>query len=556
MLACVISHAILQLIRKNNQLRVTAPSQKLTATELAALSEARSLARAQALAKRNRSREIIKEVGPAVVIRGGSATKTHAPGNRGREVRQALSHRPAETLAGEQYILQTLDPFSDVNRKPVGLPDTISAPSVVERIKMTTTISAPATADGGNWDCHVTLTPFLSALENVLAQGTHNIGFYTGGVNASGLLLRNTAISAPNPNQPNSATPALSQAPSGVIIMTCATGANTWGNASSMTYPNTQVLDPIYTGPGQLALSCPHRTIGAAFEITNDTATLSNQGHCLVYSQNSCLSSEMFAESVHNEGGPTGSADATGASFVSMTSPPASITQARDIPNSIEWRAEHGAYVQARYTGAANPPENLRSVRAMFRRTPVTVVATDGSYATEVPCVFDAGGDPISGTVDVSGVGSGPNIPLVPVPYIATITPKSFAPIENSGAYLTGLSTVTTLTVSAVFYVEYFPPSDHSSIAVAAPSTTYDPLAIQSYCKALPNLPVGCPQTANPAGEWFKSVLGVVGDVAGPISSALSMIPGLGFLAPIGQTIGKGARGLSDMFASRGMRKR
>jgi len=121
---------------------------------------------------------------------------------------------------------------------------------------------------------------------------------------------------------------------------------------------------------------------------------------------------------------------------------------------------------------------------------------------------------------------------------------------------LTGLSTVTTLTVSAVFYIEYFPPCDHNSIAIASPSTTYDPLAIQSYCKALPNLPVGCPQTANPAGEWFKSVLGVVGDVAGPVSSALSMIPGLGFLAPIGQTIGKGARGLADMFASRGMRKR
>lgn len=552
----MISHAILPLIRKNNQLRVAAPSQKLSAAELAAISEARALGRAQALAKRNRSKEIVKEIGPAVIIRGGAPTKTRAPGNRGREVRQALSHRPAETMAGEQYILQTLDPFSDVNRRPVGLPDTISAPSVVERIKMTTTVNAPSAAEGGNWDCHVTLTPFISALENVLAQGTHNIGFYTGGVNASGLLLRDVAIAAPNPNQPNSSTPALSQAPSGVVILTAPTGSGTWGDGATMTYPNTQVLDPIYTPPGQLALSCPHRTIGAAFEITNDTATLSNQGHCLVYSQNSCLSNEMFAETVDNEGGSPGSADSTGASYITMTSPPNSITQARDIPNSIEWRAEHGAYVQARFTGAANPPENLRSQRALFRTTAASVVATNGSYSTEVPCVFDAGGDPISGKVDVSGVGSGPNIPLVPVPYIALTSPKSFAPIENSGAYLTGLSTVTTLTVSAVFYIEYFPPCDHGSIAIASPSTTYDPLAIQSYCKALPNLPVGCPQTANPAGEWFKSVLGVVGDVAGPVSSALSMIPGLGFLAPIGQTIGKGARGLADMFASRGMRKR
>jgi hypothetical protein len=119
-------------------------------------------------------------------------------------------------------------------------------------------------------------------------------------------------------------------------------------------------------------------------------------------------------------------------------------------------------------------------------------------------------------------------------------------PYDISGAYFTGLSPQTTLTVDVRWYIERCPTIDEPSLVVlATPSPVYDPIALKIYSEAVHGLPVGVPVSENPLGEWFNKVLMGVSRYAPLIGAALSpMHPAAG---QIGSLLGSGAGKLAEL---------
>jgi hypothetical protein len=115
-------------------------------------------------------------------------------------------------------------------------------------------------------------------------------------------------------------------------------------------------------------------------------------------------------------------------------------------------------------------------------------------------------------------------------------------PVHLVGAFMTGLSQETTLTVTWNVYYETFPSVDEREILVlATPSARYDGKALEVLNYALATLPVGVPASMNPLGEWFWNVVDTIADIAPAIGG---MIGGPGG-ALIGAGARKGAKALS-----------
>jgi len=94
------------------------------------------------------------------------------------------------------------------------------------------------------------------------------------------------------------------------------------------------------------------------------------------------------------------------------------------------------------------------------------------------------------------------------------------------GAYFTGLSETSTLTVNEIRIFERFPsiqiPADSQLVVLAQPSPKYDPQAVELYSVVSAMMPTGVPQKMNGFGEWFKEA---VQEARNAIAPALAAIP-------------------------------
>lgn len=102
-------------------------------------------------------------------------------------------------------------------------------------------------------------------------------------------------------------------------------------------------------------------------------------------------------------------------------------------------------------------------------------------------------------------------------------------PFNTSGAYFTGLSPETTLQLNFKLIVEVAPGPNDQLATLATSSPEFDPPALELYSRVCSRLPPGVPQDENPAGEFFKSVLGTLGDIValgGALHPAFSLVGG------------------------------
>jgi len=94
-----------------------------------------------------------------------------------------------------------------------------------------------------------------------------------------------------------------------------------------------------------------------------------------------------------------------------------------------------------------------------------------------------------------------------------------------AGAYFSGLSNSTTLTVNIIHYFERFPsidiPSDVNLVVLAKPSCRYDPKALELYSAVIRHMPVGVPQRFNGLGDWFREAVQTAKDIVSPVLSAI-----------------------------------
>lgn len=397
------------------------------------------------------------------------------------------SHSLSST--GKAWLVRAIDPFHDYELPKVGYPDHCGSNSVVFEVQKSLTISRPSSIVG-NWDFHIVQTPLAATVGDV------RTGFY---------------ISGAGTTADYSATGVLDSASvatmtfGGLIGEAVSSGASTFDSAA---FPgDTHSLDAsdvLRDASGTSLSTTRCRLVATAFEVENTTAPLHRQGAVTIYNSPSHrgLRNVRPADNV-------GTAIRSTTTVESFAAPPKSERAARAFMGSRTWHAENGCYVPSRFNDLANPPQEFAGSIWM-------AVDQDGFGSTQVSFFPGALQVPmVPGTTPANNCGlQYPNIIL---------------PLDNAGAYFTGLSAETTLTIILRQTWEIFPSSDASLVRLASPSPPLDTRALEAYSLILRELPMGCVRGDNDGGRWFRDAAKV----------AAKVLPkAIGYIPMIGDTLG------------------
>jgi len=396
---------------------------------------------------------------------------------RSEQMLKKLGDRLGMTEAGRNWVTLALDPFHDNPVRLDGYPDGSTGNSICQVIKQTMTISAPSGVVSSNktWDCSIIDWPHVV---NANVQQAFN----DGGVDPpSNCNIYQTA-------SPSGAAATggimVYAAPSGTQLSPSQVGLNVNVTTSQLTLPNTYTVGS-------------HRIISKAFEVHNTSATLYKGGSVLTWRSPvpSTDSTHVFQHVSH-----------TGATVNSSLplrtllyeGPPATTAAALRLPQSKQWSAEDGCYVTSALHSTVLGVENGE---------PVAIYLSDHTSSPGQPMVTTVGF--LSSTVL-----SGSSVPVVSV--------NKISEFDLCGAYFTGLTAQTTLTLNWNVIVERFPSNDDLELVVLAnPSPELDEVALKFYSHAMQQLPTGVPVKANGFGDWFKDVVGTASDFIAPVLSAI-----------------------------------
>jgi hypothetical protein len=230
------------------------------------------------------------------------------------------------TPEGRKWLDVCLDPFKDIEQKPVGYPDKQMARSCVQTIHDTITITAPASAAGGNWDCHI--------FSDVLWTG---VDLYDTPPTGS-FYFRNGQGATPHKR-------------GGVVVRSGPAGL-------ALTMTSTQNAQCLSFKQDVFAGNTPSRMLATGFEVHDTTQELKKQGAVVVYriSDDATPASYTVAES-----NAVTTNCQSGVRMV-LPEPPTSAGQAIDIPLSQEWESKLGCYVVPVLNTTENPPVDLTDI--------------------------------------------------------------------------------------------------------------------------------------------------------------------------------------------------
>jgi hypothetical protein len=223
------------------------------------------------------------------------------------------------------------------------------------------------------------------------------------------------------------------------------------------------------------------RVIGCAFEVHNTTAPINRSGAVTVYryAVNHSCEDVDFQTAVNTHGVKR---------FDVLTGPPTSEASAK-IMNGVTWKAEDGCLVPCLLDGIENRPQNH-----IPRKQAVKIEYNDDSvtYFTPTTIGHDLQFVTATGATAAGKSSAGP--------------PSSIFPFMGCGAYFTGLSAETTLTVTLRCFVEIFPMPGDPFMSIARPSPSVDIKALQCYSEIVSSLLPGYPVHDNSAGDFFRKI--------------------------------------------------
>lgn len=373
------------------------------------------------------------------------------------------------TEDGKCWLTRALDPFHDYELEKVGFPDHVGTSSIVFEVQRNVTISKPASLAAGAWDCHVVQTPLALAVPDVTGYD------YSAGTSGSvgpqftGILDRTTANTFHF----------------GGLMADCVpTGTGTF--QQNITNADRRISldsgDVLFAATTSNSSTVRARLVASAFEVENTTAPLYRQGAVTVYNTPS-----FKADRLVRGADSTATAVRQGHTMVaSFAAPPRSEARAKAFIGSRTWHAEDGCYVPSRFNTLDNKPQEFAGL---------VWLATDQDgqgvlSPTLGPAALDA--TVIAGTTVAASCGNQyPNIIM---------------PVDNAGAYFTGLSDQTVLTLMIRQTWEIFPAADMSLMRLAKPSPLYDPKALEAYSHIIRELPLGTIRANNDAGKWFRMI--------------------------------------------------
>jgi len=425
--------------------------------------------------------------------------------SKSERVLEKIGARLGITEEGKKWVIAAVDPWHDTPINVRGFPDTNEAASVVQVVKMSRSISIADFEPSRTtpWDVQIHQFPWMQPLRMVSCNFSNTVN----GDQRTGYgdILIGSSTTTPGSINTSLGT----YGGLGVSFGTSDGHAPfTWANTTTIT-PFSTGLNPYLVGE--------YRVIAMGFEVINTTSDLNIQGLCTVYRQP--MASLDSAKTVLATAGQilTGSVTDLGFGYPSIVltnQPPIGTGEALLLEGSKQWKAKEGCYV----VPTMNSNEN--STGANYTTPMMHISSQDSPHnvgwdwgvglanAVTVPSTWTALPIPVSG---------------------ATYTPHLFGtgvawqqPFNHAGAFFTGLSPATTLTINAIYYVERFPSQQDSELVVLAQnSMRQDCVAIDLYSEIIREMPVGVPQRMNGLGEWFADAVSSAVDFVSPVLSAI-----------------------------------
>nr|UUW20924.1 MAG: hypothetical protein [Sanya astro-like virus 1] len=410
---------------------------------------------------------------------------------RSERILDRLAREDHLTEAAKQWLTVALDPFHDNPTNCVGIPDSQTGDSVVQCIKSSMTIKKPDSITTGTWDCHVVMSPFM-------ANNAAPVTFVTAYSLANyGTLRYDDSV---NGRQ---------VAP--ITVAKYPTGEPAWANP----YNGFATTSADY-GTDVLALNAnftagDYRIISQGFEVLNTTASLYQQGLCTVYRSPVPEFDSTTTQATTAVSG--GQVKFTGyRMYLPFQTVPNTVSQALRLPGSKQWHAKEGCYVVGRLNTCDSNVANDCWVQPLVDVGQIDSSTLDHAYYMP--------------KCETTTLGTTPAVQIL------SSRPFQWANMDVSGAFFTGLSLETTLTINWNIYVERFPASTETDLVVLAkPSPQYCPMAFELYKAIAQNLPVGVMQKENGLGDWFRDAVNTAAEFIQPVAA---MIP-----HPAAQVLGK-----------------
>jgi hypothetical protein len=420
---------------------------------------------------------------------------------RGQRVLDKIGARLGITQAGKEWLTAAVDPFHDTPLLVTGFPDVNEASSVVQVVRLSSTISAPSGVEG-NWDVHIHQFPWQRRCNGSggnwsnTVDGDQSTGF--------GMFLLGSSTTTPTPVASSTCNYG------GLVYDAVASGNPTFVyNDTGSNVPFDTQLQPYLVGE--------YRVIAMGFEVVNTTSELNIQGLCTVYRQ-PCGALDS-AKTVLVTSGATVNGSTTALNFgypaiVSTSNPPANTAEALLLDGSKQWKAKDGCYVVPTFNSSENPA-GFNPVSVISKLSKSDPTSNTFSWQYMIP-----GGVNIPAFQEII-------IPISAANYVVSAIPTGalqFQSFNHSGAYFSGLSNSTTLQLNAVYYIERFPSQQDSALVVLARSSPrLDCVALDLYSEIMKEMPVGVPQAENGFGDWFADAVSSAADFVSPVLSAIPL---------------------------------
>jgi hypothetical protein len=268
--------------------------------------------------------------------------------------------------------------------------------------------------------------------------------------------------------------------PDGVVVACCVlAGDDTFDpHATDAVYESISIDS--YLQPGGR-----HDLVSFAFEVHNVTADLTKQGSVTTYRHENRYNSGFY--------GVAGGVDFTMAVVHTANAPPRTLELAKAM-SAHTWEAAEGALVPGMYSQVDAAPRG-------YIAGPCVLIQDNGYAFTNLvesqqaqACFLDF-------------------------------------KMDSSGAYFTGLSEETALTVTLRCILEVFPSPSSDLMALAHPSPDLDLKALELVSHVQSTLRAGYPVSENGFGDFFRGIASTVGKIVHPVAHALRNVPLIGSVA-------------------------
>lgn len=422
--------------------------------------------------------------------------------------------------AGKNWLLQSLDPFSDeplvASAYPRGSTDRI----ITQELTQTMVITRPPTlAANALWDVHIITNPFFGGVRSSTGGDT---GFGSGINSSAGQLVAGKGHYVEKTTQVGTSDQ-MPMLPSPVLVHRVPAGQPTFS--------------PVNIAGGAFELGCcdiPNEYIsdaiaidGLGLEVVNTTNALNVGGSVTCYRSPAKLTQSSMSlgqtygpagniQDLNAVGAPGslvgGVTSRTNADMVVCQRPPQTVSEAALTSGSRTWDAKHGAYQVAVFQ---EPP-------ALVRPRPIIAAWSLGNATN--------GADPLSLAqylVPVQGVGRTQAANLAVVQAVKhTVCPTNtnatslttydftapadslgIIPVQRSGIYFQNLPYETSLRLTVRYYITRAPAIREGQLyTLAKPMPVFEPELWTLYARIANDIPCGCPFTMNPLGEWAALV--------------------------------------------------